>query len=94
VRLLADNFHMDIEKEPASEIERFADILEHVHVSEIKHRAVPGTTDYNLRPYLRALKNAGYNKNLVIEPEWTDVNTEPARALDALRAQMADAGLN
>jgi sugar phosphate isomerase/epimerase len=94
VRLLADNFHMDIEKEPASEIERFAGILEHVHVSEIKGRAIPGTTDYDLRPYLRALKNAGYNKALVIEPEWTDVNTEPARGLRALRAQMADVGLS
>jgi sugar phosphate isomerase/epimerase len=94
VRLLADNYHMDIEGEPASEIERFADILAHIHVSEIKRRAIPGTTDYDLRPYLRALKNAGYNGTLAIEPEWLDVNTEPARALSALRAQMADAGLN
>ena len=94
VRLLADNFHMDIEGEPPSEIERFASILEHVHVSEIKGRAIPGTTDYDLRPYLRALKKAGYDKALVIEPEWQDVNTQPALALKALRAQMADAGLN
>jgi sugar phosphate isomerase/epimerase len=94
VRLLADNFHMDIEGEAPTEIERFADILEHVHVSEIKRRAIPGATDYDLRPYLRALKKAGYNKTLAIEPEWTDVTTEPARALSALRAQMADAGLN
>jgi sugar phosphate isomerase/epimerase len=94
VRLLADNYHMDIEGEPASEIERFASILEHVHVSEIKRRAIPGTTDYDLRPYLRALKNAGYNGTLAIEPEWLDVNTEPALALRNLRAQMADAGLN
>jgi sugar phosphate isomerase/epimerase len=94
VRLLADNYHMDIEGEPATEIERFANVLEHIHVSEIKRRAIPGTTDYDLRPYLRALKNAGYNGTLAIEPEWIDVNTEPARALTALRAQMADAGLN
>jgi len=94
VRLLADNFHMDIEGEAPSEIERFADILEHVHVSEIKGRAIPGTTDYDLRPYLRALKKAGYNKTLAIEPEWKDVNTDPAKALAALRQQMADAGLN
>ncbi|HEY3898809.1 MAG TPA: sugar phosphate isomerase/epimerase family protein [Chthoniobacter sp.] len=94
VRLLADNYHMDIEGEPATEIERFAGVLAHIHVSEIKSRAIPGTTDYDLRPYLRALKNAGYDGTLAIEPEWTDVNTEPARALSALRAQMADAGLN
>ena len=94
VQLLADNFHMDIEGEAPSEIERFANILEHVHVSEIKGRAIPGTTDYDLRPYLRALKKAGYDKTLAIEPEWKDVNTDPAKALAALRQQMADAGLN
>ena len=43
---------------------------------------------------LRALKNAGYDGNLAIEPEWKDVNTDPAKALAALRAQMADVGLN
>lgn len=93
VRLLADTFHMAIEDEPATEMERFKHILEHVHLSEIKRRAVPGTTGYDMRPYLRALKNIGYNKSLVLEPEWTDVKTEPALGLRTLRAQMADVGL-
>ena len=49
VRLLADNYHMDIEGEPATEIERFADILEHVHVSEIKLACgIPGTTSITI----------------------------------------------
>ena len=94
VRLLADTFHMTIEDEPPSEIERFADILEHVHLSEIKRRAVPGTFGDDLRPYLRALKNIGYNKGLVLEPEWTNVQTEPALGLRTLREQMADVGLS
>ena len=94
VRLLADNFHMAIEEEPAAEIERFKDILEHVHLSEIKRRGVPGTTQYDMRPYLQALKNIGYDKALVLEPEWTDVTTEPALGLRTLRAQMADVGLS
>ena len=94
VRLLADNFHMAIEEESPTEIERFKDILEHVHLSEIKRRGVPGTTSYDLRPYLQALKNIGYDKTLVLEPEWTDVTTEPALGLRTLRAQMADVGLS
>lgn len=92
VRLLADNFHMMIEDEPPTEIERFAGILEHVHLSELKRRAVPGTHGDDLRPYLRALKNIGYDKALVLEPEWTDVTTEPALGLRTLRAQMAEVG--
>jgi sugar phosphate isomerase/epimerase len=94
VRLLADNFHMAVEEEPATEIERFREILEHVHLSEVKRRGVPGTTDYDLRPYLRALKAIGYDKSLVLEPEWTDVQTEPALGLRTVRAQMAEVGLS
>lgn len=94
VRLLADNFHMMIENEPPTEIERFKDILEHVHISEIKRRAVPGTYGDDLRPYLQALKNIGYDKTLVLEPEWTNVNTEPELGLRTLRQQMADVGFN
>jgi sugar phosphate isomerase/epimerase len=94
VRLLADNFHMMIEDEPPSEIERFANILEHVHISEIKRRAVPGTYGDDFRAYLQALKNIGYDKAIVLEPEWTNVQTEPALGLKTLRQQMADVGLN
>jgi len=94
VRLLGDNFHMMIEDEPPSEIERFADILEHFHISEIKRRAVPGTYGDDFRPYLAALKKIGYDKSLVLEPEWTNVQTEPALGLKTLRQQMADVGWN
>lgn len=92
VRLLADNFHMMIEDEPPAEIERFANILRHVHFSELKRRAVPGTFGDDLRPYLRALKNSGYDGAIALEPEWTDVQREPALGLRTLRAQMADVG--
>jgi len=94
VRLLGDNFHMMIEDEPPSEIERFADILEHFHISEIKRRAIPGTYGDDFRPYLAALKKIGYDKALVLEPEWTNIQTEPALGLKTLRQQMADVGWN
>ena len=94
VRLLGDNFHMMIEDEPPSEIERFAGILEHFHISEIKRRAVPGTYGDDFRPYLAALKKIGYDKALVLEPEWTNVQTEPSLGLKTLRQQMADVGWN
>lgn len=93
VGLLADLFHMMVEGEPASEIVRHGALLEHVHLAELKNRAVPGTHGDDFGPYLRALKEIGYKGALVLEPEWTDLRREPAVGLAALRTQMSAAGL-
>jgi sugar phosphate isomerase/epimerase len=94
VRLLADFWHMEVEGEPASEIERFAHLLDHVHLSEYgMDRAEPGRRGDDFRPYLRALKNAGYDKGLVIESNWRDVPGETRSGLAELRRQMAEVGL-
>lgn len=94
VRLLADFWHMEVEGEPASEIERFAHLLEHVHLSEYgMDRAEPGRRGDDFRPYLRALKNARYDKAVVIESNWGDVASETQSGLAELRRQMAEVGL-
>ncbi|MDQ3621863.1 MAG: sugar phosphate isomerase/epimerase [Verrucomicrobiota bacterium] len=93
VRLLANVFHMMVEEEPASEIERFAEILVHVQLAELKNRAAPGTHGDDFRPHFTALKNSGYDKAIVVEPKWTDATKEPALALQTLKAQMVDVGL-
>ncbi len=95
VRLLADFWHMIHENEPPTEIERFASIIEHVHLSELGlDRGEPGRRGDDLRAYLRALKNIGYDKGLVIEANWNDVQREPRSGLEHLRAQMSDVGLS
>lgn len=95
VRLLADFWHMIHENEPPTEIERFASILEHVHLSELGlDRGEPGRRGDDLRAYLRALKNIGYEKGLVIEANWTDVPRETRSGLEHLRTQMRDVGLS
>lgn len=94
VRLLADFWHMEVEGEPATEIERFGTMLEHVHLSEYgMDRAEPGRRGDDFRPYLRALKNAGYSKGLVIESNWGDVARETRSGLAELRRQMSEVGL-
>jgi sugar phosphate isomerase/epimerase len=95
VRLLADFWHMHHENEPATEIERFGDILEHVHLSEFGlDRAEPGRRGDDFRPYLQCLKNVGYDKGLVIETNWTDIGKEAPAGLTDLRRQMAEVGLS
>ncbi len=92
VGLLADTWHMMLEGEPVSELERFASRLAHVHTSELKQRAVPGTFGDDLRPYLSALRRGGYKGDIVVEPEWKNVHSESRLAVTTLRAQMTDAG--
>jgi sugar phosphate isomerase/epimerase len=82
VKLLADFWHMIIEDEPAEEMIRFKDILEHVHLSELgMDRGQPGRRGDDLRPYLRALNEAGYQKGVVIESFWNDLATESRSGL-------------
>jgi sugar phosphate isomerase/epimerase len=95
VRLLADFWHMQIEGEPASEIARFADILEHVHLSEFDmQRSVPGAHNDDFRPYLQAIKTAGYDKGMVIESILRDVTADTSLGLRSLQEQMTETGLN
>lgn len=94
VRLLADFWHMIHENEPPSEIERFAGMLEHIHLSELGlDRGEPGRRGDDLRAYLRALKNIGYDKGVVIESFWNDVQSETRSGLKNLRMQMQDVGI-
>jgi sugar phosphate isomerase/epimerase len=95
VRLLADFWHMQVEGEPATEIARFADILEHVHLSEYDmQRSVPGVHHDDFGPYLEAIKTARYNKGMVIESILKDVTAETSLGLRSLKKQMTETGLN
>lgn len=91
VWLLADLFHMLRDHEPPGEIVRFGPLLRHVHLAENEKRAAPGTKPEDFRPYFRALKAAGYDRRMAIEPSWTDRRRESVLALQTVRQQWAEA---
>ena len=91
LRLLADFWHMIHEEEPPSEIVRWKHHLEHVHLSELgMDRGEPGRRGDDLRPYLAALREAGYTKGVVIESFWNDLEKESRSGLKNLCEQMRD----
>lgn len=92
VRLLADIYHMLLEDEPPSAIEQHGPLLAHVHVAEKIDRAAPGTRHEDFRPYLKALRKAGYNARIAMEPRWKEFAAEVTPATKELRQQLADAG--
>ena len=92
VKLLVDIFHMLRNGEAPDDIVKVGPLIRHAHVAENKDRAAPGVNGDDFRPYLRALRRAGYNDRLALEPIWTDLPRQIEPALAELRRQLADAG--
>jgi sugar phosphate isomerase/epimerase len=92
VRLLVDIFHMLRNGESPDDIIKVGAQVRHAHVAEMAERTAPGVRGDDFRPYLRALKRAGYAGMLTIECNWGNLGPEVGPAIGALRAQLADAG--
>ena len=48
-------------------------LLRHVHIAEKDRRTPPGVAGDDFRPYLRALRRAGYAGDISIECRWDDL---------------------
>ena len=92
VKLLVDIFHMLRNGESPDDIVKVGPLIRHAHVAENKDRAAPGVNGENFRPFLRALRRAGYNERLALEPIWTDLPRQLGPALAELRKQLTDSG--
>jgi sugar phosphate isomerase/epimerase len=92
VKLLVDIFHMLRNGESPDDIVKVGPLIRHAHVAENNDRAAPGVNGDDFRPFLRALRRAGYNDRLALEPIWTDLPRQVGPALTELRKQLADAG--
>lgn len=89
VRLLADIYHMLRENEGPDALVAAGPLLRHVHVAERERRTPPGAAGDDFRPYLRALRRAGYAGAISIECGWSDLAAQLPAALTELRTQIA-----
>jgi sugar phosphate isomerase/epimerase len=92
VQLLVDIFHMLRNGESPDDIVKVGPLIRHAHVAENQDRAAPGTNGEDFRPFLRALRRAGYNARLALEPIWKDLPNQVGPALTETRRQLKDAG--
>lgn len=67
IRGVADFYHMAAEGDTPEDLARAVDLVSHVEIAELKDRRVPGTSNQDFRPYLKVLKDAGYQGRLGIE---------------------------
>jgi len=92
VRLLADLFHMLRNGETPDAITRHGSLLAHAHIAEQETRSAPGVKGDDFRPFLRALRQTGYDRRLSLECTFADLGAELGGSLTALRRQLTDAG--
>lgn len=93
VKLLADSYHMRVEDEDFAVMKENADILEHAHIAEAKAgsnevRSTPDCEDiYNIRAFIEALKECGYEGGVSVEASGKtgDWETDLAESVKALR---------
>lgn len=84
VRLLADFYHMDEEKEPLENIIKYSKCLKHVHVADTG-RKPPGTGCYPYGKFVDNLYKAKYDGMVSIECNWEDFESEAPPSIQSLK---------
>ncbi len=92
VKVLADFYHMACDGEGPDAIREAGDLLQHVHVAEKEKRTAPGIEGDDLRPFLKALKDIGYDGMVSIEASLgDDAAAQAPLSLAELRKQADEA---
>lgn len=91
LRLTADVYHMAQEGDGADEITKTAKYIVHVHLAEKEKRTAPGVAGDDLKPYFRALKQAGYTGRVSMECRWGKFDVELPAAVKLVREQWSAA---
>lgn len=84
VRVLADFYHMDEEKEPLKHLVDYRDWLTHVHLADTG-RYAPGTGSYPYQQFAALLSQAGYHGRVSVECRWRDFAAEGPTCVQFLR---------
>lgn len=84
IRVLADFYHMDEEREPLNHLTQYKDWIAHVHVADTG-RGAPGTGHYPYQEFAQRLQQTGYNGLVSVECRWNDFSREAPASVRFLR---------
>jgi len=85
VKLLADFYHMDEEKESLAHLYECRDLLSHIHVADTGRLAPMGVGQYPYAEFVQQLTAAGYDGTVSVECRWGDFEAEAGPACQFLR---------
>jgi sugar phosphate isomerase/epimerase len=86
IRVLADFYHMDEEKEPLTEIAAYGEWLAHIHLADTGRRN-PGSGQYDYPAFVKQLEQIGYTGMISVECKVEDKEREMAESLAFIRSQ-------
>ena len=88
--LCVDIYHMLMEGEKPTVIEKTKKKLIHCDIAEKVKRAPPGVSGDDFRPYLTELKKVGYSGKIVLECRWDNLAQQVSSAKENLQKQIDD----
>lgn len=91
VRVVADLWHMECERETFDVLDDLAELVAHAHVAAAERRP-PGRGPDSIEPFLWRLRQAGFEGACSIECNWTDLARELPGAVARVRQAAATAG--
>jgi sugar phosphate isomerase/epimerase len=87
-RLCVDIYHMLKEGESPQIIIKSKAYIVHCDIAEKENRTPPGVVGEDFRPYLKALRDIGYNGKIIIEGRWENVDTQARTSFHYLQKQI------
>ena len=84
VRLLADYYHIAVENQPVSDIERLTGIC-HAHIATAAGRRVPVSEDAGYTEMFAAMKHTGYQGLLSVEGKTDDLAADGPKSVQMLK---------
>ena len=85
VKLVADFYHLMLEKEDPGVILRAGDYIQHVHFSKVEGRVFPRNVEDAYVHFFTNLKRIGYKKKVSVEAYSEDFDSDAAQCLALLR---------
>ena len=90
VRLLADYYHIAVENQPASDIERVSGIA-HAHIATLAGRRVPTEEDGGFAEMFAAMKRTDYRGLISVEGKTDDLAADGSRSVRMLKKMWEEA---
>jgi sugar phosphate isomerase/epimerase len=89
-RLNIDFYHMLMEGEGPSIIEKAGKYVVHCELAEKEGRSAPGVHHQDFVPYFQMMKKIRYKGRVIIECQWQDVNRQAATAYREIEKQISE----
>ncbi|MCZ8514169.1 sugar phosphate isomerase/epimerase [Paenibacillus filicis] len=84
IRVLADFYHMDEEREPLAEIGRYKEWIAHIHLADTDRRH-PGSGRYDYDTFVKVVKDSGYEGMISVECRTEQEEEEMGASLDFMK---------